>query len=303
MARPDLVRRGSGSSADDLGDRAGAPVVRTALGALHGGDALEFLRTQPSGEAALVFADPPYNAGRERWDSFASTADYLTWSDRWIAEAARLLRPGGSLYLCGFSEALADLKAVAAPRFASCRWLVWYYRNKANLGNDWGRAHESILHLRKEGFRLAVDAARVPYNAHTVKYPAHPQADSSRYGGARYVWQPHPLGAKPRDVIEIPTLANGMAEKTAHPTQKPLELVRRLVAAASAPGELVIDPFGGSGTTYVVCETLGRRWRGCELEPEYQALIVKRLAAPARAELKDAPKHESRRRRQRERLR
>jgi site-specific DNA-methyltransferase (adenine-specific) len=267
----------------------GPPLFGTALGALWGTDALQLLQAQPSASVDLVFADPPYNLGRERWDSFVSDRAYLDWSARWIEEAARTLGPAGSLYVCGMSELLADLKGLAARHFAGCRWLVWHYRNKGNLRGDWGRAHESILHLRKADFRLDVDAARVPYNAHTLRYPDHPQAPTSRFAkGGRYVWRPHPLGAKPRDVIEIPTLANGMAEKTAHPTQKPVELVRRLVAAASRPGQRVLDPFGGSGTTYVVCEALGRRWLGCELAPEYQRLIVARLTA-----LKGAPGEEA----------
>jgi site-specific DNA-methyltransferase (adenine-specific) len=277
------------------------PLAATALGALYPGDGLDWLASLPTASADLVFADPPYNLGRERWDVIGSEADYLAWSRRWIADAARILRPTGSLYICGFSEVLADVKTVAAPHFAGCRWLVWYYRNKANLGRDWGRSHESVLHLRRPDFVLDVDAARVPYNAHTLRYPAHPQARTSRYGRKAYVWQPNPLGAKPRDVLEVPTLTNGMREKTVHPTQKPLELARRLVAAATRPGDLVIDPFAGSGTTFVACEALGRRWLGCELDPAFQRVIVGRLARPLSAAAAD--RAEARRRVQRRKLR
>ena len=276
-------------------------VAATRLGTLYGGDAIEWLDGLDAESVDLVFADPPYNLGRERWDALGSPTEYLAWSARWIAAAARVLRRDGSLYICGFSEVLADIKAVAAPHFAGCRWLVWYYRNKANLGRDWGRSHESILHLRRPDFVLDVDAARVPYNAHTLRYPSHPQAESSRYGGKPYVWQPNPLGAKPRDVFEVPTLTNGMREKTAHPTQKPLELVRRLVAAGSRRDGLVVDPFGGSGTTFVACEALGRRWLGCEIDPDFQRLIADRLAAPVDAVVSDGA--EARRRAQRRKLR
>lgn len=276
-------------------------VAATALGRLYGGDALEWLSTLPEASVDLVFADPPYNLGRESWDDFGSNDAYVAWSRRWIGEAARILRPTGSLYICGFSELLADVKVIAAPLFAGCRWLVWHYRNKANLGRDWGRSHESVLHLRGRDFVLDVDAARVPYNAHTLRYPVHPQAETSQYGRKKYVWTPNPLGAKPRDVIEVPTLTNGMREKTLHPTQKPLELVRRLVAAASRAGELVVDPFGGSGTTFVACESLGRRWLGCELEPRFQQLIIERLAQPVSDEA--TGRAESRRRVQRSNLR
>jgi site-specific DNA-methyltransferase (adenine-specific) len=150
-------------------------------------------------------------------------------------------------------------------------------------------------------FSLDLDAARVPYNAHTLRYPVHPQAETSRYGRKAYVWQPNPLGAKPRDVVEVPTLTNGMREKTVHPTQKPLELVRRLVAAACRPGELVVDPFAGSGTTFVACEALGRRWLGCEIDPGFQNVIVERLAQPVSADA--VGRAEARRRAQRRNLR
>jgi site-specific DNA-methyltransferase (adenine-specific) len=276
-------------------------IAATARGTLFGGDAIEWLEGLGAESVDLVFADPPYNLGRERWDVLGSADDYLQWSARWIAAAARALRRDGSLYICGFSELLADVKVVAAPHFAGCRWLVWYYRNKANLGRDWGRSHESILHLRRPDFALDVDAARVPYNTHTLRYPSHPQAESSRYGRKPYVWQPNPLGAKPRDVFEVPTLTNGMREKTTHPTQKPLELVRRLVAAATHADALVVDPFAGSGTTFVACEALGRRWLGCELDPSFQRLIVERLSTPVDAGVSDGA--EARRRTQRRKLR
>jgi site-specific DNA-methyltransferase (adenine-specific) len=285
-----------------VGEMSPAPTIAsTSLGTLFAGDALVWLTSLPEASVDLVFADPPYNLGRERWDTIGSASDYVDWSRSWITQAARILRPTGSLFICGFSELLADVKVVATPLFESCRWLVWYYRNKANLGRDWGRSHESILHLRGSRFVLDVDAARIPYNSHTVRYPAHPQAKSSRYGRKQYVWRPNPLGAKPRDVIEIPTLTNGMREKTLHPTQKPLELVRRLVAAASRPGDLVVDPFGGSGTTFVACEALGRRWFGCEIDPRFQAVIVERLSETVTIDT--AAQAEDRRRAQRRKLR
>jgi site-specific DNA-methyltransferase (adenine-specific) len=190
-----------------------------------------------------------------------------------------VLAPQGSAYVCGFSEILADVKARSAKRFAGCRWLVWYYRNKANLGRDWGRSHESILHLRKEGTKVDVDAIRVPYNGHTTKYPARIQAVSSQYGRGvrRDKWVPNPLGAKPRDVIEIPVICNGMTEKTPHATQKPEALIEKLILASSKPGSLVVDPFVGSGTTAVVAARLERRWIAGDADARYVGLTRERL--------------------------
>lgn len=249
-------------------------------GKLYQGDCVPWLASLETGSVDLVFADPPYNINKAEWDSFESQEHYIRWSLRWIEQSARILKPTGSLYICGFSEILADLKHPASRHFRACRWLVWYYRNKANLGNDWGRSHESILHLRKsDRFHLNVDAVRIPYGNHTLKYPGHPQAETSQYGNGkeREEWMPNPLGAKPKDVIEIPTTCNGMGEKTPHPTQKPEELLRRLVLAASDQGQTVLDPFSGSGTTLVVAEQLGRQWLGCDLDAAYNEWAVNRI--------------------------
>ena len=255
-------------------------------GALRGelwhADALQLLGAMGDGSVDLVVADPPYAIDKAAWDEFESIEAYVAWCDQWLAEVARVLAPHGSAYVCGFSEILADVKARCARRFDACRWLVWYYRNKANLGRDWGRSHESILHLRKAGARLDVDAIRIPYNGHTTRYPARIQAVSSQYGGERARrdrWEPNPLGAKPRDVIELPVICNGMAEKTPHATQKPEALIEKLVLASSAPGQLVVDPFVGSGTTAVVAARLGRSWIAGDSDPRFVGLARERLLA------------------------
>lgn len=264
--------------------RPGTPVIETALGALYQTDALEWLRTLDTGSVDLVVADPPYGGNAVHWDKFKSLDDYAVWCEKWLSECQRVLKDGGSCFVCGWSENLAYLKVLGDEFFDSCRWLVWHYRNKqAAWKTDWGRAHESILHFRKgKRFKFNQDAVRVPYNQHTMKYPEHTQATTSVFGekqGGRggHVWRPHPLGAKPKDVFEVSILNNGMSESTAHPTQKPEELIRRLVLACSDLGDLVIDPFGGSGTTFVVCEKLERRWLGTELEDEYVEIVRQRL--------------------------
>ncbi len=256
-------------------------------GELWHADVLVLLGQLGDGTVDLVIADPPYAIAKAEWDEFASLEAYLAWCDAWLAEVARVLAPHGSAYVCGFSEILADVKARSARRFDGCRWLVWYYRNKANLGRDWGRSHESILHLRKATTRVDVDAIRIPYNGHTTKYPARVQAVSSQYGGSagrRDRWEPNPLGAKPRDVIEVPVICNGMAEKTPHATQKPEALIEKLMLASSAPGQLVVDPFVGSGTTAVVAQRLGRSWIAGDGDARYVGLARERLAVRAGVE-------------------
>jgi len=248
-------------------------------GKIWAGDSLTWLKSIEPESVDLVFADPPYNIKKAEWDTFESQEVYVKWSLLWVEQAARILKSTGSLYICGFSEILADLKLPSQKYFEGCRWIVWHYKNKANMGNDWGRSHESILHFRKSrDFTFNTDDVRIPYGDHTTKYPEHPQAETSQYGnGKKQIWQPHPGGAKPRDVIEAPILNNGMMEKTPHPTQKPEELLRKIILASSNPGDVVLDPFLGSGTTAVVSEQLKRKWLGCDISLEYCQWAVDRI--------------------------
>lgn len=274
--------RESTAGREPAGDPAPTPFLQTDRGTLHLGCGVTWLEQCPAASVHLIVADPPYDIGKSTWDRFRSRAEYLAWSQRWITAAHRALTPTGTLYVMGFSEVLAEIQVAVAPAWSSVRWLVWFYRNKANLKDDWGRSHESLLLLRKgREFTFNTDPVRIPYNAHTVRYPERTQAETSQYGGGRADrWRPHPLGARPRDVLEIPVLCNGTPEKTAHPTQKPVQLIRRLVLASSNPGELVVDPFGGSGTTALVAETHDRRWATCELDPGYAAMAAARLQDP-----------------------
>ena len=281
--RPPRLAQPLAAPADLDGDRA-QRAYATPRGELWRADALDFLAEQPAGSVRLVVADPPYAIDKAKWDEFESLDAYVDWCDLWLAQVQRVLTDDGTAYVCGFSEILAEVKVRSARRFAGgCRWLIWAYRNKANLGNDWGRSHESLLHLRNSRrYVMNVDDVRVPYNDHTRRYPERVQAVTSQYGGAsarRDRWMPHPLGAKPRDVLEVPTICNGMAEKTAHPTQKPEELLRRLVLASSQPDDVVLDPFCGSGTTLVVAARHGRRWLGADADARYVGVARERLRA------------------------
>lgn len=251
-------------------------------GQIYQGNSLDWLASLDSESVDLVFADPPYNIKKAEWDNFENQEKYIDWSIQWISQASRILKSTGSLYVCGFSEILADLKYSVSKYFKNCRWLIWHYKNKANLGSDWGRSHESIIHFRKsDQVKINIDDVRISYGAHTLKYPSHPQAETSAYGKGKTKknnnWTPNPKGAKPKDVIEIPTTCNGMGETTPHPTQKPEELLRKFILASSQEGDMIIDPFSGSGTTIVVAEQLNRRWMGCDLNIEYNNWAIQRL--------------------------
>lgn len=248
-------------------------------GKLFIGDCINVMKGMKDESIDLVFADPPYNIKKAEWDRFDSQEKYIDWSVKWIKEVARILKKTGSLYVCGFSEILADIKLPAMNFFHSCRWIIWHYKNKASLSNDWGRSHESIINFRKtKKNKFNIQNIRIPYSKHTLKYPKHPQAVTSQYGnGKQHYWEPNHNGAKPKDVLEIPTTCNGMHEKTPHPTQKPEELLRKIIFASSDEKDVIFDPFIGSGTTAVCAEQLKRKWIGCDISSEYLDWAIKRI--------------------------
>jgi len=111
-------------------------------------DVITFFKSLETSSAQLIFADPPYNIKKAEWDTFESQKKYVEWSMEWIKEAQRILEPQGSIYICGFSEILADIKWAASSLFKGCKWLVWYYRNKAKIFKEPYR-NEIISAFRK----------------------------------------------------------------------------------------------------------------------------------------------------------
>ncbi len=231
----------------------------------------------------LIFADPPYNMGKAEWDIFDSQEEYLDWTINWVSKAGEILSETGTMYVMGLPEILAHIKVRLDSEcewIEHMRWLTWHYRNKPQMQNNgWTRSQESILWIQKsDEYTFRMDRVRIPYNNHTQQYPVREQGQTSLFGSKDgYEWDPNVEGAKPRDVIDVPTVNNASNERTDHPTQKPEELLRKFVWASSDKGDLVFDPFGGSGTTYAVSEQLGRKWIGSEANKSYCDIISERI--------------------------
>ena len=254
---------------------------------LHG-DTLAILPSLPDESVQIVLADPPYNIGKDFGnDSDKQPMDtYLAWTDRWLAECLRVLKPNGTLFIFGFSEILALILA-RIPYSVNRRWLIWHYTNKnvASL-HFWQRSHESILVLWKEDKVFHRDAVREPYTEGFLQGAAGKKraATKGRFskGEKDTTYNAHPAGALPRDVIKIPALAGGAGakERVDHPTQKPLALCERLLKSCSQGPDagLVLVPFAGSGSECVAAKQLGLPYVGIELNEDYVALCTERLA-------------------------
>lgn len=272
------------------------------------GDVVRELRKLPIAQPFdMVIADPPYNIGKD----FGTTQDnmplpdYVKWTRRWLNACMRLLREDGLIYVYGLPEILAHI-AVHYP-IDQQRWLVWHYTNKTvPASRFWQRAHESILCLWKERGRpppLAIDQIREPYTDTYLNNAAGRTraATPSRFGGTRgqvTTYGAHAGGALPRDVIKIPALAGGAGASerwflcrtcgdtvyppsdlaahrghdiVKHPTQKPMQLTRRLLQSRlNGTGGRVLIPFAGSGSECVVAADLGLHYIGIEINPEYR---------------------------------
>ncbi len=179
-----------------------------------------------------------------------------------------MLKPAGSLYLHGDPKMGAYLRLMLDALMGREHFrneIVWAYRTGGAGKRHFARKHDVIL------FYTASDA-----------YTFHPQKERVRYGKRFFDAQRDEQGyytdVLMRDVWEIPAVINVSSERTGYPTQKPLALLERIVAASSNAGDVVLDPFCGSGTTLLAAQRLGRRWLGIDVNEDAVRLAKKRLA-------------------------
>ena len=253
------------------------------------GDCLEVLRALPPRSARLAIADPPYFNVLlgEGWDTAWHTeSEYLEWTAHWIEAAMQVLVPGGLLYCFGQvgkrEHAMLHLMSEASRRWSFHDLLIWDRAVGYNDRSDsWTPAYEMALVLRRDGAPVLFDkdAVREPYDAKTI---AQYERDK-RYKNLEARRAHLSKGKYATNLWRIPSLKGSSKEKVGHPSQKPLALIERIVRACSAPGELVIDPFLGSGTTAVAAQNLGRCWIGIEKDEAYVEMAQQRVAGEVQA--------------------
>jgi site-specific DNA-methyltransferase (adenine-specific) len=236
------------------------------------GDCLDVLPTLATSCADLVFADPPFNIGY-KYDVYHDRrpkADYLAWTDRWLAEAARVLARHGSLWVHVGEEIVAEHKVrLDALGLTWRNTIIWHYTFGPHQKNKFGRDHSCILHYVRHPKRFT-------FNADAIRVPS---ARQTKYGDKRA----NPKGRVPGDVWAFPRVCGTFKErnKAGHGCQMPEAVLERIIQVASNPGDVVLDPFAGTGTTLAVAKKLGRRFLGVELSPDYADGVRKRLDAIA----------------------
>lgn len=251
---------------------------------LHG-DCRQVLPKLAASSARLVLTSPPYNIGKA-YERKATLADYLADMTVVAGECVRVLADGGSVcwqvgnWVDKRNGSIVPLDAAMLPVFQSlgliCRnRIIWTFSHGLHCKNRFSGRHETILWLTKgEDYVFNLDAVRVPQ-----KWPGKRHFKGPKKGQLSC----NPLGKNPGDVWEIGNVKHNHPEKTAHPCQFPEELARRLVLSLTNPGDLVVDPFAGSGTVGRVAAAAGRDAVLIEREPAYITLIQERCSLPAAA--------------------
>jgi site-specific DNA-methyltransferase (adenine-specific) len=225
-----------------------------------------------SEQPRLIFADPPYNIGIDYGDGVGADrlpdAEYLAWARRWVHACRDTLAPDGSLWVLISDEYAAGYGVLLEEAGLVRRnWVKWYESFGVCCTGKFGRCSRHLFYCVK-------DPACFVFHANAVRVKS---ARQTVYNDARA----NPEGKVMDDVwSDIPRLAGTHRERIkGFPTQLPLALLSRVVACASNPGDLVLDPFSGSGTTGVAALQLGRRYLGIEKQPHFADLARQRLLA------------------------
>ena len=237
-------------------------------------DALHGIARLPDASIDLLLADPPYGLGKDYGnDSDKLDAEaYLTWMTEWVDLALPKLKPNGSLYIFLTWRYSPEIFVMLKQRMTMMNEIVWDRRVPSMGGSTrkYSSVHDTIgFFVKARDYYFDLDAIRIPYDEATKK------ARSRKiFEGAKWL----ELGFNPKDVWSVSRLHREHAEREDHPTQKPLEIIERMIKASCPPGGVVLDPFMGSGTTAVAAKRCGRDYVGFELNPDYCAMIEKRLA-------------------------
>jgi len=258
------------------------------LDRVHQGDCLDLFSHVPSGMVHLAFADPPFNIGYDydAYEDRRTTDDYLAWSGRWMAEIVRVLRDDGTFWLAIGDEYAAELKVLATRELGlTCRsWVVWYYTFGVNCRQKFSRSHAHLFHFVKDpaAFTFNIDQIRVP-SARELVYGDKRANPAGRLPDDTWILRPQDLPegfSAEEDTWYFPRVCGTFKERSGwHGCQMPEQLLGRIIRACSQPGDLVLDPFGGSGTTLAVAKKLGRSFLGLELSEQYATRIKERLAS------------------------
>lgn len=237
----------------------------------HRADCLKLMQRLPDESVQMVFADPPFNLSKKylSYKDNLPLQTYLTWTRAWLTEAVRVLRDDGSLFLYNIPKLLTYSSCILNELAEFRHWIAWN-SNGRPLGKTLQPAHYGILFYTKTRKNKFYDV-RAPHKAcrHCGEY-------AKDYGGKEYLR--HAFGCQISDVWDdIHRVRHASKRIASHPCQLPVHLIERMILMTTDEGDIMLDPFCGSGAGGVAAKQMGRRYIGAELDPAYQKEAQRKL--------------------------
>jgi len=247
--------------------------LATLLNRVFNEDAIAGIAKIPDGVLDLVVTDPPYCLGKD-YGNDSDKLDpeaYLEWSQQWIDAVIPKLKHNGSLYVFVTWRYSPEIFCYLKKKLTMLNEIIWD-RKVPSMGGSTRRfssVHDTIgFFAKSKDYYFDIDSIRIPYDAETKKARSR-----SIFVGKKWL----EVGYNPKDVWAVSRLHAIHSERVEHPTQKPLEVIERMIKASCPVDGIVFDPFMGSGTTAVAAKRLSRKFIGFEINPDYCNLIQQRL--------------------------
>lgn len=252
------------------------------------GDAATVVGRLEAESFQAVIADPPYFQVllEHDWDmAWSSAEDYLRWTLEWVLACRRVLRQDGLMFIFGQlgkrEHVWLHMCSMLAKEMQFHDMLIWDRAVGYNERRDsFTPQYEMVLVLRQNADTKPYfdkDAVRIPYDEATIQTYLR----DNRYKDISAREAHLRKGKFATNILRVPSLKGTSSEKAGHPSQKPVALIHHLVACSTRPGDVVLDPFLGSGTTAVCCEEQARRWVGVEKRADYVEMAALRLRTKA----------------------
>lgn len=239
------------------------PAFRTENGLLYNDDCLEVMRNMPDDSVDLIFADPPFNLNKfyeSGMNDKLSKTDYLNWTESWLSECVRILKNGGAFFVWNLPSWNTYSSAILNNHLNLRHWIAVDIKYSLPIANKLYPSHYALLYYIKGSKPNTFHQERLP-----IEVCPHCAADIKDYGG--YKNKLNKKGISLTDVWKDISPVRHKKYKNRESNELPLNLLERIISLTTNEGDLVFDPFGGSGTTYVVSEILNRRWIGSEIGP------------------------------------
>lgn len=249
-------------------------IFENNLTKIYFSDCLEALTYIDDKSIDLIFADPPYNIGKKFSkfkDSWNSEKEYIDWCYKWLDLCIKKLKDNGSLYVMNSTQFMPYIDIWLRERMSILSRIVWHYDSSGvQAKNYYGSLYEPILFAVK-------NPKSYTFNSSDIEIEAKTGAKRKLIDYRKAIPTPYKTTKIPGNTWYIPRVRYRMEEYENHPSQKPEELLERIIKASSNIGDIILDPFGGTFSTSAVAQRLGRKSITIEFQEEYLKIGLRRL--------------------------